>query len=542
MVKVINHYKGNEYRIEDKDGNWSKVNLKRISWQKIDSNEQVNLVMVPRKRWKDKDVMDAKQDELDKLKTWDTYELIPDEDQQAISTRWVVWEKDQNTVRARLVARGFEEKIDVPVDSPTISKDNLRIMFVIIQSMNWELQSTDVKSAFLQGRELEREVLLKPPAELEASGFLMKLRTPLYGLNDASLQWYLRVKEVLTKDLDCIQSIIDPALYMKYDEHGNLCGLVGTHVDDFLHAGTKDFEKTVIEKLKTIFDMGSIQKKQFKYVGFELKQDEKGLKVSQEEYANKMEKVEVPVELRKDTDTSVGENEAKLLRQAAGRIGWLAGGTRPDLCITRLLLSTKFKSGKVKDLILAEKSMNKIKSKECFYTIPKGMGPVKNWSIKLFTDASLGNLENHGSTQSFIALLCGERNTCAPIAWNSSRISRIANNTLEAETLACSAAMDEAISIKDTLEEIFRLQRNSIPINVFVDSNSLDESLKSTTAVDNKRLRRDVARIKENLEKRFITSVSWVPSGEMLADAMTKQGVNTANMQVVLQSGKLQAF
>ena len=125
-----------------------------------------------------------------------------------------MWKKDQDTIRARLVARGFEEKVDVPVDSPTISKDNLRIIFAITESKGWELQSTDVKSAFLQGRELEREVLLKPPVELNAAGSLMKLRTPLYGLTDASLQWYLRVKQVLTEELDCIQSVTDPALYM----------------------------------------------------------------------------------------------------------------------------------------------------------------------------------------------------------------------------------------------------------------------------------------------------------------------------------------
>ena len=66
----------------------------------------------------------------------------------------------------------------------------------------------------------------------------------------------------------------------------------------------------------------------------------------------------------------------------------------------------------------------------------------------------------------------------------------------------------EAIAIKDSLEEIFKLPRNSIPVDVKIDSNSLDEAIRSTTQVDSKRLRRDVARIKENLDKRYIRSVS----------------------------------
>ena len=207
---------------------------------------------------------------MDNLTTWDTFVLISDDGQETVSTRWVVLKKDENATRARLVAWGYEEKLDVPVDSPTISKDILRILFAIIQSKGWELQSTNVKSAFLQGRELQGEVLLKPPPNLNASGFLMKLRTALYGFNDAWLQWFLRFKEVMMKDLKCNQSEIDPALYMKYDKHGNLSGVVGTHIDDFLHAGNAQFEKSAISSLQKIFKMGLIQRQQFKCIGFKL--------------------------------------------------------------------------------------------------------------------------------------------------------------------------------------------------------------------------------------------------------------------------------
>ena len=252
-----------------------------------------------------------------------------------------------------------------------------------------------------------------------------------------------------------------------------------------------------------------------------------------------MEKISLTAEERSDPDKNFGCGESKLLRQAAGRLGWLAGGTRSDLCISRLILSTKFNSGKMRDLIMAEKAMNRVKSEDCFYIIPSGLGSVEDWSIKLYTDASLGNLENSNSTQSFIIFLCGKNGKSAPVAWNSSRLSRVLNIILKAETLACSASMDEAIAVKDMIEEIFRLPLNTLPVNVYIDSNSLEESLKSTTTVENKRLRRDMARIKENLEKRFITSVNWVASKEMIADAMTKQGVNPTRLQFIMQTGSL---
>ena len=97
------------------------MNLNKVSWKRPDvgdNEEQVNLVLIPRNKWNEKNVIDAKQEELNKLATWDTYELVPDEGQEAVSTRWVIWKKDENTTRARLVARGYEEKVEVPVDSP----------------------------------------------------------------------------------------------------------------------------------------------------------------------------------------------------------------------------------------------------------------------------------------------------------------------------------------------------------------------------------------------------------------------------------------
>ena len=56
--------------------------------------------------------IDAKHIELDKLCNFNTYQEVKDSGQHALSTRWVVTNKDKQ-VKARLVARGFEEEQDV---------------------------------------------------------------------------------------------------------------------------------------------------------------------------------------------------------------------------------------------------------------------------------------------------------------------------------------------------------------------------------------------------------------------------------------------
>ena len=75
-------------------------------------------------------------------------------------------------MRARLTARGFEELEKVASDSPTIDKCNVRIVLAICASENWTLETSDVKSAFLQGDILDRDVIIKPLQTLACNSLL----------------------------------------------------------------------------------------------------------------------------------------------------------------------------------------------------------------------------------------------------------------------------------------------------------------------------------------------------------------------------------
>ena len=116
-------------------------------------------------------------------------------------------------VRARLVARGYEEQEEVISDSPTIDQVNIKILLAVAASKGWKVVSSDVKSAFLQGKEITRNVIMKPPPEANTpKGVLWKLNVALYGLDDASLQFHFKCKETFEK-LDLKQSKLDPSLF-----------------------------------------------------------------------------------------------------------------------------------------------------------------------------------------------------------------------------------------------------------------------------------------------------------------------------------------
>ena len=96
---------------------------------------------------------------MQKFRDFDTDEEVADEGQPTVSTRLVITEKE-GEVKARFLARGFEEKNLKQRDSPTASKGAMRILLTIAASKQWVIKTTDIKSAFLQGKELNRNVYL----------------------------------------------------------------------------------------------------------------------------------------------------------------------------------------------------------------------------------------------------------------------------------------------------------------------------------------------------------------------------------------------
>ena len=180
---------------------------------------------------------DAKESELSSWKENSVYEKVRDVGQDRIQTRWVCTTKETangKMPKARLVARGFQDQQAslTRSDSPTCAKESLRLVLMVVSSRSWGLNAMDIKTAFLQGMNFEREVYVVPPKEAAVEkGYIWKLNKCVYGLTDASRVWYLTVKKELTKLGMCVSSH-DEAVFT-FHQAGRLQGIVSTHVDDF---------------------------------------------------------------------------------------------------------------------------------------------------------------------------------------------------------------------------------------------------------------------------------------------------------------------
>ena len=176
-VMNIQPKKNSTYRdwvnIQDVEGNKGSVNWQDIQWWREKESEQVLLlnnheVFDPR-------LDEAKEKEMNNLEENHVFEWVEDSGEKRVSTRWVISEKikdeGESILKARLVARGYEEdKSGMHTDSPTCTKQSLRMIFVVASTFYWELHSIDISSAFLQGKEIGREVYIQPPAEVSEPG------------------------------------------------------------------------------------------------------------------------------------------------------------------------------------------------------------------------------------------------------------------------------------------------------------------------------------------------------------------------------------
>ena len=141
------------------------------------------------------------------------------------------------------------------------------------------------------------------------------------------------------------------------------------------------------------------------------------------------------------------------------------------------------------------------------------------------------------STGGYLVLLvnCSSGNASI-IDWQANKVRRVVRSTLAAETLSLCEGLEASIYLNGIMEELVGC---TVDIHAFIDNRSAVDAIRSTTLVDDKRLRRDISAVKQMLEKGEIKTVHWVPGEQQLADVLTKRGVNGYKLLEVIHEGKI---
>ncbi|PRQ59012.1 putative RNA-directed DNA polymerase [Rosa chinensis] len=297
--------------------------------------------------------MEAEMDSMSQNSVW---ELVkPDPNHNAIGCKWVFKTKrdEKGNVerhKARLVAKGFTQKQGIDYTetfSPVSTKDSFRIIMALVAHYNMELHQMDVKTVFLNG-ELDEVIYMKQPVGFVKPGkedHVCRLRKSIYGLKQASRQWYKKFDSVISS-FGFTENIVDECVYLK--TVGNNFIFLILYVDDILLASTHiKLLKDTKAFLSNNFDMKDLGEASF-VLGIEIKRDRKQglLGLSQHAYICKVLKRfgmescatgEVPMSKGdKFTKNSKnggksGDMESRPYARLIGSLMYAQVCTRPDL-------------------------------------------------------------------------------------------------------------------------------------------------------------------------------------------------------------------
>jgi len=515
----------------------SSVNWDDILWWREKETEHVLVATLTDYLQDDERVINAKNTEMQNLQDNDVYEWIADNGQAAVSSRWVLTEKDlvdgKSIVKARLVARGFEESLTERTDSPTCSKQSLRMLFSTASTLNWDVKSIDIKAAFLQGDELDRDVFIVPPEDQSESGKIWKLKRCIYGLCDAPRSWYKRVKHELLDTLGGKVSKFDKAFFLWHDNEGNLRGIIALHVDDFVYCGTNEWLTNVIEPLMAIFKISKSVQRCFRYLGLNVVQTSDAIYIDQDDYVCDLGHVAISNDRSLQKDASLNKKEVKALRAVSGQLLWVSSNTRPDIAFDSCAVSNYGKSPTVKNLHDANKAIDKVKKSSLKLVFPD-LGNPDLWKVKVYSDASHANLSNGASQGGYLVFIEGN-GRLSPMVWRSKKLDRVTKSPLASEAMAFAEAADAGYLVAEMIKEVHGTTRKVI-VNCYSDSKSLKDHLESSNIISDLRLRVDMARLQEMVELEEI-NVIWVKGKEQLADSLTKYGASAAMLMKVLGDG-----
>ncbi|CAM8974914.1 unnamed protein product [Rhodiola kirilowii] len=418
------------------------------------------------------------KDEMDSLWKNKTWEII-DRPHKArlVGSKWIFTRKEgipgveMPRLKARLVARGFTQKEGIDFNeifSPVVKHRSIRIMLALVAYFDYELEQLDVKTAFLHGN-LDETIYMRQPEGFvvgDPENKVCLLKRSLYGLKQSPRLWYRRFDEFM---INCgfKRSDFDWCIYSKHVQGESEIYLL-LYVDDMLIAS---HDINAINKLKVQLSV-NFEMKDFKgakkILGMQIKRNrkEKKLFLCQTDYLTKViEKFEMsnakpvltPVpghfKLSKDQEPQTKEEQAYMDKvpysNAVGCLMYAMVCTRPDIAHGVSIVSRHMANPGKYHWQAVKWLLRYIKG-----TLGKGLlfgkEQVSSEIIQGFVDSDYaGNVDTRKSQTGLVFTVFG-----TAVSWKANLQKVVALSTTEAEFMAITEAVKEALWMKGLLTEL----------------------------------------------------------------------------------------
>ncbi|UYV80232.1 K02A2.6-like, partial [Cordylochernes scorpioides] len=463
----------------------------------------------------------AIQEEKDSLKKNETWDFVNTEEvkgKKILSSRWIFKIKDGGHYKARLVARGNEQKgLDFDETfSPVVSTISLRMLLSLSVKKNLKFKTFDVKTAFLYGY-LDEEIFMYLPEGYEDNK-ICRLKKALYGLRQAPSKWNKRF-EAFLKTKGLVKSKLENCIFK--NQNGSL--ILALYVDDGMLFGSdeKEMDNLLVE-LAQEFEI-RISNNPEMFVGMNIMNKDEGLILSQHDYIECVLKKYNMLDAKPVTTPIVGavkidpilENKSEgnfPYREAVGSLLYLANKTRPDVAYAVGYEGRSMHEPTNQDIQNVKRTMRYLKQTKTF-----GLHYSKqdeDMELNAYCDSDFaGDMKTRKSTSGY-TILFGK----GPISWSSRKQPIVALSTTEAEYIAAAECVKELIYMKALIEE---LTNETILAKLNIDNQSA-MTLMKTGQMNRKTKHIDVRyhflkdQIRENVDVQFC------PTQDQVADILTK--------------------
>ena len=491
----------------------------------------------------------AMKEELQSLVDLGVFEEVNmPKNREPVGSRWVFEIKKGTTegelrFKARIVAKGYSQISGVDYNekySPVVKMESLRAILALAAKHDYEIKQLDIKSAFLNA-DLEEEVFVEPPAlpvVLKATFGGMwnkkvwKLLKALYGLKQSSRAWNRTLKRLLNA-LGFKQCLSDPGVYIRKNPH---FAILLIYVDDLL---------VITKNLASFQVLLAELSKQFKvhefadvksFIGLEILRDRahKILYLHQKSYINRLLRTfgmrncclkHCPMTSEMYDQLNCINANAKVTsgfpyRELLGSLMFLMSSTRPDIAFCVSFLSRFMQNYTQLHCDAAKDVLRYLKYTQCY-----ALSFSEEKSLEGYTDASwAGDELTRKSLSGYIFKLNG-----AAISWKSKLQSMVAASSMEAEYIAQSFAIKEALWLRSLFIDLDCMKQVSF-IRLHADNTAAIALAKEHMVTFRNKHIATHFHFQHDYISKGIVKLDYISTNKMVADGLTKPLNSTRNV------------
>lgn len=421
--------------------------------------------------------------ELAAIKLQGTWEVAPGYQGRTVKSKWA-WRCSREPdgeikFRSRIVARGFSQRPGVDFFesfAPTVSTKGLFALLHIAATLDLEINSLDVSSAYLEADAPNLVYMQLPSTELDANGqpITVKLLKTLYGLRESGYEWNKKLDGILIGGgFNRCQS--EPCIYWKRETDGRVT-FAAVHVDDIIYAAST---QELLTKMKILVSSAvkaiRVTEDVKMFVGLELTRDRaaRTITVTQSQYIADMVESEgltgsrtfaTPAAAGIDLLTAPrGEDDSQ--RRLVGKSRYATDRSHPEtLYGMSVLASTQGAAGPL-HVAAAKRMISYMGGVKDQGVILGGPGPI---ALEAWVDAS--HIEE-GEARSQLGLCLRLGPSCGMFFCRSVRDTHVSYSSAESELRGFALATFEVLWARDFLSELGFAQ--STPTKIYEDNEAV---------------------------------------------------------------------